>query len=193
MKCCKSKRNRFNAWREVTAAIWEYYGDHCKPDRAFNEISDLQQTGTVEKYLNDINRLNVNAKITDHLLINIILNVITPRLCQALAHYKDLRSDQSKWKENLLQMDFITTEFQKKEQDNKSKGQGKKRSLDERIQLRGGETGSEKKKGEFVQKNVWDTRKEEGRCMKCGRSNHQARDCKTLSRAKTPPSFGNAN
>ena len=135
MKCCKSKRNRFNAWREVTAAIWEYYGDHCKPDRAFNEISDLQQTGTVEKYLNDINRLNVNAKITDHLLINIILNGITPRLCQALAHYKDLRSDQSKWKENLLQMDFITTEFQKKEQDNRNKGQGKKHSLDEGIQL----------------------------------------------------------
>ena len=52
-------------------------------------------------------------------------------------------------------MDFITTEFQKKEQDNRSKGQGKKRSLDERIQLRGGETRSEKKKAEFVLKDVW--------------------------------------
>ena len=29
--------------------------------------------------------------------------------------------------------------------------------------------------------------------MKCGRSKQQARDCKALSRAKTPPSFGNAN
>ena len=61
------------------------------------------------------------------------------------------------------------------------------------MQLRGGETGSEKKKGKFIAKNIWDIRKEEGRCMKCGRSNHQARDCKALSRAKTAPSFGNAN
>ena len=90
-------------------------------------------------------------------------------------------------------MDFITTEFQKKEQDNRSKGQGKKRSLDERIPLRGGVPGSEKKKGEFVPKEVWDKRKIEGRCMKYGRSNHQAWDCKAPSRAKIPPSFGNAN
>ena len=76
-------------------------------------------------------------------------------------------------------MDFITTEFQKKEQDNRSKGQGKKSSLDNRIQLRGGESGSEKKKYEFVPKKVWDKWKIEGRCMTCGRSNHQARDCKT--------------
>ena len=29
--------------------------------------------------------------------------------------------------------------------------------------------------------------------MKCGRSNHQAWDCKAPSQAKTPPSIGNAN
>ena len=110
-----------------------------------------------------------------------------------MALYEDLHSDPSKWKEKLLHMDFVTTEFQKKEQDTRSKGQGKKRSLDERMQLREGETGSEKKKREFVPKDVWDKRKEEGRCMKCGRSKHQARDCKTLSRAKTHPSFGNAH
>ena len=51
-------------------------------------------------------------------------------------------------------MDYITIEFQKKEQDYRSKSQGKKRGLDEHIQLRGGESGSEKKKGEFVPKEV---------------------------------------
>ena len=61
------------------------------------------------------------------------------------------------------------------------------------MQLRGGETGSDKKKGEFVLKDVWGKRKEDGRCMKYGRSNHQALDCKALSRAKTPSSFANAN
>ena len=63
-------------------------------------------------------------------------------------------------------MDFITIEFQKKEQDNRSKGQGKKHSLDETIQLRGREVGSEKKKSEFVAKEVCDKRKEEGRDRK---------------------------
>ena len=57
----------------------------------------------------------------------------------------------------------------------------------------GGETGSEKKKGEIVPKEVWVKRKIEGRCMKCGRSNHQARDYKAPSGAKTRSSFANAN
>ena len=43
----KSNNDRFNAWREVKTAIREYYGDYYKPDRAFNEISDLKQIGTV--------------------------------------------------------------------------------------------------------------------------------------------------
>ena len=71
-------------------------------------------------------------------------------------------------------MDFITTEFQKKEHDNRSKDQGKKRGLDTRIRLREGESGSKKKNSEFIPKEVWDKPKEEGRCMNCGRSNHQA-------------------
>ena len=50
----KSNKHKFNAWREVTDAISVYYGNHYKPDRAFNEISNLKQTGTVQKYLNDI-------------------------------------------------------------------------------------------------------------------------------------------
>ena len=129
--------------------------------------------------------------MTDHNLINIILNGITPRLRQAMAHYEDLRSDPSKWKEKLLHMDFITTEFQTEEKDNRCKAQVKKRGLNERIQLKGGEIGSEKKKVEFVIKEVWDKQKEEVRCMKCRRTNHQARDSKDPLGAKTPP--GNAN
>ena len=174
----KAKKHGFNVWRDVTNAIREYYGDRYKSDRAFNEISDRKQTGTVQKYLNNIDRLNVSAKMTNYYPINSNLNSITPRLCQAKAHYEDLRSDPCKWKEKLLHMDFITTEFQKKEQDTRSKGQGKKCRMDERIQLRGGKSGSEKKKDEFAPKEVCDKRKMERRYMKCARSNHQARDCK---------------
>ena len=82
----KSNKHRFNAWREVADASKEYYSYYYEPDRAFNEINDLKQTGTVQKYLNDIDRLNVYAKMTHYHLINIILNGITPRLRQAMAH-----------------------------------------------------------------------------------------------------------
>ena len=140
LECWKSNRHRFNDWEELKNAIREDYGDHYKLDKAFNKISDLKQTGTVQKYLNDINKLNVYAKMTDHHLIHIILNSITSRLCQAMAHYKDHHSDPSKWKEKLLHIDFNTLKFPKNEQDNRSKGQGNKCGLDERIQLRGGES-----------------------------------------------------
>ena len=71
-----------------------------------------------------------------------------------------------------MHKDFINTAFQKKEPDNRSKVQGKKCSLYEQIQLRGGQSGNEKKKCQFVPKEVWDKRNVEGRCKKCGRSNH---------------------
>ena len=150
----KENRYRNTACEEVEDTIREYYGNHCKLDRAFNEISDLSQIGTVQKYLNDIDRYNVCVKMTTHHLINIILNYITPCLHQAMAHYEDLRSDPSKWKEKLLHMDFITSEFQKKEADNRSKGQEKKHGLEEQVQLSGGESGSKNKKVDFVVKEV---------------------------------------
>ena len=96
LKWCKANWNSYAMWEVVKDTIREYYSNHYKPDRVFNEINDLKQTGTVQKYLKIIHRLNVYAKITDHHLINIILNAITPCLRLAMAHYKDLRSDPSK-------------------------------------------------------------------------------------------------
>ena len=147
----------------------KFHSDHYKPNRAFNTISDLKQIGRVQKYLNDINRLNVCAKMTDHHLISNIQNGIAPRLCQAIVYYEDLRLDPSEWKEKLVCMNFITREFQQKEQDNKSKGLWQKGTLEKQVQLRGGEElGSEKKKNEFVPKEVQDKRKIKGQFMKCG-------------------------
>ena len=45
----KANRHRYTTWKEVKDAIREYYGDHYKPDRASNEISNLKQIGTVQK------------------------------------------------------------------------------------------------------------------------------------------------
>ena len=90
-------------------------------------------------------------------------------------------------------MDSITTEVQKKEQDHTGKRQGKKCGLEEQVQLNREESGSEKKKREYVSKEVQDKRKIEGRCIKCRGNNHQSTDWKVLSRAKTSLFPGNAN
>ena len=77
-------------------AVQNYYGDYYKSDRAFNKISDLKETGTVQRYLNDIDRLNVYANMTDHQLKSLILNVITAHLHQAIAHYDSFHINPSK-------------------------------------------------------------------------------------------------
>ena len=47
-------------------------------------------------------------------------------------------------------MKFIAIKFQKKEQDNRRKGQGKKHGVEERVQLRVEKSEGEKKKVEFI-------------------------------------------
>ena len=177
----KSRKNRFNACGEIKDAIREYYGGYYKPDRAINEISDLNQTGTVQKYLKDMHKLNVYAEMTDQHLFNIILNAIIPCLRQAMAHYEDLCTNLYNWKEKLLHMDSIGTKFEQKEQDNERIGQKKNRSLKQQVQLSRGKEQSAKKNAEFVPKEAWDKQTVDGRCMKCRRSNHWTSDCKAPS------------
>ena len=111
--------------------IRDYYGDHYRTDKAYNKIITLKLTGTVQQYLNELNILNVDAGMTDHHLINIILNGIPPRLRLAMAHYENLRPDPPAWRKKLLEMDVATTEFQQKDQ--KGKDKGKKQRLEEKV------------------------------------------------------------
>ena len=106
----------------------EYYSNYNKPHKAFQEICKLKQTGTVQKYLYDIDKVNLYTKMINHYLINIILNIMKPRLCQTLPYYKNLYSNPTRWKEKLHRMNLVTIEFQKKKEDNRSKGQHTKRS-----------------------------------------------------------------
>src|SRR5205807_1386025 len=146
----KPNRHRHDKWEDVKDTIRVYYGDHYRSDKAYNEIVAIHQTGTVQKYRTQIDRLNVYAGMTDHHLINIILNRISSRLRISMAHYEDLRQHPNLWRQKLLEMDVATTEFQQKDRDSKSKDKGKKRSFEDRIQLRGGAVPKEKKEGEYI-------------------------------------------
>jgi len=91
----------------------------------------LKQTGSVQKYLNDLDKLNVYVEMTDHHLINIILNSIPSCLRLAMAHYEDLRSNPMRWKQKLLEMDVATMEFHHKDSNAKNKEKGKKHSFED--------------------------------------------------------------
>ena len=77
LECWKCEKHRFNIWEEVQDTSREYYGNYYKSDRAFPEISDLKQPGTIQASLNVLDRHNVCAKMTDHYLININLKSVT--------------------------------------------------------------------------------------------------------------------
>ena len=77
-------------------------------------------------------------------------------------------------------MDIVTTEFQRRDnhprQDN-SKDRGKKRSFEDRIRLQAGSEDKKNNSGDkrdFVLQDQIDRGKNDRRCFKCGRKNHQA-------------------
>jgi len=186
----KANRHRYQEWSEVKEILRGYYGDHYQADKAYNDIVALKQTGSVQKYLNDLDKLNVYTEMTDHHLINIILNGIPSRLRLAMAHYEDLRSNPMRWKQKLLEMDVATTEFHHKDSNAKNEDKGKKHSFEDRTQLKRGDEPKDKPTfGESVFNSTKDKRRKEERCIKCGRKGHFLCDCKTGWRAKTLPPF----
>ena len=74
----------------------KYYSNHVILDQVLNELSNPKKTDTVQKCLNDIYRLNIYTRMTDHYLINIMSKGIASRLCQAIVNHKDICSDLSK-------------------------------------------------------------------------------------------------
>jgi len=71
-----ASRRQYTTWAKVRQALEDYYGDHYQQDKAYSQLVGLKQTGTIEQYLNDIDRLNVKAGLMDRHLISIILNGI---------------------------------------------------------------------------------------------------------------------
>ena len=70
----KANKDKYSSWAEVQTRIGLYYGDHYCADRAHLEIHELRQTGPVQDYLNESDRLNTYDKIPNRAMINIIIN-----------------------------------------------------------------------------------------------------------------------
>ena len=189
----KANKDKYSSWAEVQTGIELYYGDHYCADRAHLEIHELRQTGSVQDYLNEIDSLNTYTKIPDRAIINIIINKLTGTLRRSIADYEHLRENPEEWRNQLVRMDIITTQFQRRHKhprQDDSKEPSKKRIFEYRIQLK---AGSEEKKNssgtqrDYVLQDRIDSRKKESCCFKCGRKNHQASACEYGWVSQTPP------
>ena len=125
--------------------------------------------------------------------MNIIINKLTAPLRRSMAHYEHLRENPEEWRKQVVRMDIITTEFQprdKQPRQDDSEYPGKKRTFEDRIQLKAGSEDKKNKSGDkrdFVPQNQIDRREKDSRCFKCGRNNHQASEYEYGWVSKTPP------
>ena len=75
-------------------------------------------------------------------MINIIINKLTGPRRRSMANYEHLRENPDERRKQLVHMDNITTEFQcrdKHPRQDDSKDRGKKRTFEDREQLRAGQ------------------------------------------------------
>jgi len=188
----KANKNKYETWQAARDSLALYYGDHYKPDRSYQELLALKQTGTVQDYLTEVDRLNSYARIPDHQLINIMIFNLSITLRMAMAHYENLRDTTPQWRQKLIEMDIINKEFQTSNrpplqpQHNQIMQQGKKGSFKDRIHLREGAERSGDKDKEWIPAEQKDNRRKNGRCVRCGMSNHKIEACPKQWR-KTPP------
>lgn len=184
-------KETMETWDAAKEALGLYYGDHYRPDRSYRELTDLKQTGTVRDYLTDVDRLNSYAAIPDRQLINIIISNLSPRLRTAMAHYENLRNNPAAWRQKLIEMDITDIEFhnrgRQQPQSESRRDRGKKRTFEERVHLKERDVERRAEKDEsWVSQAKKEKRKSEGRCMRCGMSNHIIAACPNQWR-KTPP------
>ena len=113
----KANKVKYASRAEVQTGSELYYGDQYRADRAHLEIHELRKTGPVQDDLNEIDRLNTHAKIQDRAMIHIIINKLTGPLRRSIVHYEHLRESPDEWRKQLIRMDIITTEFQRRDND----------------------------------------------------------------------------
>jgi len=108
----KANKNKVETWQEARDGLALYYGYHYKPDRSYQELLALKQTGTVQDYLTEVDRLNSHACIPDRQLINIMISNLSNARRMAMAYYENLRDTSPQWRQKLIEMDIISKEFQ---------------------------------------------------------------------------------
>ena len=155
----------------------------------------LVQTGPIPDYLTEVVRLNAYAGVPDGQLISIILPRLSRHLCTSMANYEDLRATPLQWRHKLVEMDVSMRKVQgitrptgsshrQPEQQNRKRS-APHQSVEKPTNLQGGNAPSSST-GNFISTRKQDPRKADGCCIKCGRTGHSIKDCRS-DWMKTPP------
>ena len=135
-------------------------------------MHELRQSGPVQDYLKGIDRLNTYAKITDRAIINIIINKLTGPFRRSMAYSEHLRENPDEWRKQLVRMDIITTEFQRRDKNppqDDCKDRKQQRTFEHRIQHKAGleyKKNNSGDKRDFVPQDQIDRRQKDRRCFK---------------------------
>ena len=70
------KRSQIQTWTAAKQALWNRYGDQFVKANARRDLEALQQTGRIQDYLAEVDRLNGHAKIPEDILMDLIMRKI---------------------------------------------------------------------------------------------------------------------
>ena len=170
---CKDK---YSTWLQAKNAFLDYYKEHHVRDIAYEKMMDLRQTKDVLSYLTEMDRLNAYVKLSDLQMVDFISHGIKPSLYEDMKHYKDMRNDPDKWRHKLIEMDTSSKKSSNSAFNSASSSLAPK-------------SAAKQYRKDKISKEQMNKRKEDKRCLKCGRSNHMIKDCRNRQYRHTPEPY----
>ena len=95
------KRQHLRTWAAAKEALQNRYGDQFVIANAWRDLEALQQTGRIQEYLTEVNRLNGDAKLPEDILMDLITRKIKPRLREMMAPFTEI-TQYTTWERKLI-------------------------------------------------------------------------------------------
>src|SRR5258706_12030965 len=188
----RKRRQTITTWEQAKQALLLQYGDKFIEGNSRRELEDLYQTGRIQDYLAEVERLNGHAGLSQRDVIALIYWKIKPQLRELMASHHELRTTTP-----LAWMNLLVLNGDAIEQNNRMRGyfdkcsslkndtkpnhkkNGEKPNHEktkDKLAKTGKDT-NDKPKGDWVSPELKRKRKKVGQCEKCGKSGHSFTDC----------------
>ncbi|QRW06485.1 Retrotransposon gag protein [Ceratobasidium sp. AG-Ba] len=163
--------NDYGNWNALKNAFLLAFSDPMKKERAIQNIHKLQQTGSAQHYVTAFRTLMQELDWDEHAFIDVfkkgLKNNVQQELLKATITQDTSTFSLEKWMEVSIRIDDLLFTGRSL-RDNSSSGNQDKKFQPRTTQAKAG----------IVPSEVIQKRREEGRCIKCGRRGHRMRECK---------------
>ncbi|QRW04463.1 Retrotransposon gag protein [Ceratobasidium sp. AG-Ba] len=158
-------------WNALKNAFLLAFSDPMKKERAIQNIHKLQQTGSAQHYVTAFRTLMQELDWDEHAFIDVfkkgLKNNVQQELLKATITQDTATFSLEKWMEVSIRIDDLLFTGRSLRDNGPSGNQ------DRKFQPR-----TTRAKAGIVPSEVIQKRREEGRCIKCGRMGHRMRECK---------------